>query len=875
MGKTNVIYLKDYQPPAYLIESTDLNIDLYEDKTLVQATLKMKINKNTSFEKAPPLILQGEKLLLQSLELNGRTLSVQDYQVNANTLTIYSVPDTFVLVIRTEIHPELNTELSGLFRSKNLFCTQCEAEGFRRITYYLDRPDVMAKFTTTIYADKRRYPVLLSNGNCVARGIVDSYRHWAKWEDPFLKPCYLFALVAGDLVAIEDFFVTRSNRLVTLKIYVERDNQDKCQRAMEALKKAMQWDEEVYGREYDLDIYMIVAVNDFNMGAMENKGLNIFNSKYVLARPETATDVDYQHIDVVVGHEYFHNWSGNRVTCRDWFQLSLKEGLTVFREHHFSRDIFRSTVSLIDNVRNLRTYQFAEDAGPIAHPVRPDSYIEINNFYTATVYEKGAELIRMLKTLLGWKNFRAGMDLYFSKNDGKAVTTDDFIAALEEASGLDLEQFKLWYTQAGTPEIVVEEKYEENTKNYSITLKQSCLPTPGQPDKKPFVIPVAVGLLDKTGQEILSETQILILKESEQTFSFKNISEKPILSILREFSAPVKVHLNQREEDLAFLLAHDSDDFNRWDAGQKLTESLIWCLVENYEAKKPLQVPQKWLEAHHAILLEAKLDAALKAEILTLPSLNYLIEVKKPVNLEAIFAVRTFLKQKLAEFLKEDMVATYKAYASSERYQYTPDKVAARSLKNLCLAYLVIADPSLGIELGFEQWKQANNMTDALAVMQALINWQGTERQVILDEFYIKWQHDPLVLDKWFRLQAGSELPETLKVVKQLMEHTAFQMTNPNKVYSLIGAFVNGNVINFHESSGSGYTFLADVVGTLDGINPQVASRMARGFSNWKRFDSDRQDKIRVQLQRLLNQKGISKDVFEVVSKCLAADISA
>lgn len=863
--KPKTIYLKDYQPPLFQIVSIDLKFDLFDDKTLVQSTLLCKkLNKDQQL-----LVLHGEKLLLRTIKLDDRVLSVNEYQVDSKSLSIFNVPEQFHLEITTEIYPDKNTELAGLFCSKALFCTQCESEGFRRITYYLDRPDVMSKFTTTICADKQRYPVLLSNGNPIARGNAAGERHWVKWEDPFLKPCYLFALVAGDLVSIEDYFVTFSGRLVTLKIFVERENLDKCQHAMEALKKSMRWDENTYGREYDLDIYMIVAVNDFNMGAMENKGLNIFNSKYILARPETATDFDYQHIDAVVGHEYFHNWSGNRVTCRDWFQLSLKEGLTVFREHHFSNDISESPVSLIENVRTLRSHQFVEDSSPMAHSVRPESYMEINNFYTMTVYEKGAELIRMLKILLGWETFRRGMDLYFERHDGQAVTTDDFVAAMETASNQDLTQFKLWYQQAGTPEITVLERYDENSKTYSLTLKQFCPPTPNHPIKKPMVIPVAVGLLDKAGNNILPKTEVLVLREKEQTFNFPNISAEPVLSLLREFSAPVKIHAEITDEQLAFLLAHDSDDFNKWDSGQKLTERLIWKLVADYQSKQPLKVSQLWLEAHRAILIDPSLNVALKSEILTLPSVSYLLELGQSSDIDAIFAVRTFLKKSLAQNLKELFLVLYQAHTSSNRYAYTPSAVAARGLKNSCLGYLVLAADTTGIDLCMNQWKTANNMTDALAVLTVLSNWIGIERQTVLDQFYEHWKHDTLVLDKWFRVQALSELPDTLAVVKGLMQHPAFEITNPNKVYSLIGAF-SGNLVHFHDKSGAGYTFLADVVLQLDKLNPQVASRMVRAFTSWKRFDTERQGKMRTQLERIKNQKNLSGDVFEIVSKCLA-----
>ncbi len=874
--KPKTIYLKDYQPALYQIVSIDLNFDLYDDRALVHSTLVCQTNKtHPSYQEknAQRLVLNGEKLVLQEIKLNSRVLSLNEYQVDSKSLTIFEVPEQFSLEIKTEIYPDKNTELAGLFRSKTLFCTQCEAEGFRRITYYLDRPDVISKFTTTISADKRRYPVLLSNGNCVASGNIDNTRHWVKWVDPFLKPCYLFALIAGDLVSIEDYFVTKTGRLVTLKIYVERANLDKCQHAMEALKKSMRWDEDTYGREYDLDIYMIVAVDDFNMGAMENKGLNIFNSKYILARPETATDADYQNIDAVVGHEYFHNWSGNRVTCRDWFQLSLKEGLTVFREQHFLKDISRSSVRLIENVRTLRSHQFAEDSSPMAHPVRPEAYMEINNFYTMTVYEKGAEVIRMLKTLLGWETFRRGMDLYFERHDGQAVTTDDFVAAMETVSHQDLTQFKLWYQQAGTPEITVHERFDEKTKTYDLTLQQFCPPTSEQPIKHPMVLPVAVGLLDKGGSDLLPNSKILILTEKEQRFSFPNIQHQPILSLLRGFSAPVKIHREITNEQLAFLLAHDSDDFNKWDASQKLTERLIWKLVADYQAKRTLEASQDWLAAYRAMMHDDALNPALKAEILTLPAISYLLELQGELitDIDAIVAVRTFLKKALAENLKDEFFRLYKAYVSSERYVYNPSAVAARTLKNVCLNYLLLTTDPAGLACCMLQWKSANNMTDKLGVLTALSHWQGAERQRVLHEFYDHWKHDPLVLDKWFRVQASSELPSTLEVVKDLMRHSAFEITNPNKVYSLIGAF-SANLACFHEKNGAGYTFLADVVLELDKLNPQVASRMVRAFTSWKRFDSSRQEKMKAQLERIKSEKNLSRDVFEVVSKSLSYD---
>lgn len=870
-NKPDVVYLKDYLPPNFWIDHVDLTVDLGEEKTTVSSTLQCRRNPEQS-KKEPelPLVLQGEKLRLVSIQLDGKPLSSSDYHLTDETLTVLSPPDIFTLALMVEIHPEKNTELSGLYRSSNLFCTQCEPEGFRRITYYSDRPDVMATFTTTIIADKKRYPVLLSNGNCVGSGTVDVHRHWVKWEDPFKKPCYLFALVAGNLVALEDHFVTQTGRLITLKIFVEEANQDKCQHAMNALKKSMKWDEETYGREYDLDIYMIVAVNDFNMGAMENKGLNIFNTKYILARPETATDFDYQHIDAVVGHEYFHNWSGNRITCRDWFQLSLKEGLTVFREHHFSRDISESPVSLIENVRTLRGHQFAEDAGPMAHPVRPESYIEINNFYTATVYEKGAEVIRMLQTLLGAETFRRAMDVYFETFDGQAVTCDDFVSIMESVSKQDLSQFRLWYSQAGTPELEVQETYQASEKLYSLTLKQSCPPTPNQPEKKPLLIPIAIGLLDKQGKNYLTETRVVTLKSQSETFTFSDIPEKPVLSLLRGFSAPVKIKPFCTRETLAFLLAKDSDDFNRWDASQKLTESVLFNLVDDFQTKREMTVDPLWLKAIQSIIEDKQLNPALKAEILTLPSMSYLIDLKTPADIDALISARNFLKEQLVKNLKKQLLEQYHASIVSGPYRYSPKAVAARQLKTACLSLLAAVPDSDLIEICMNQWKTANNMTDALGALTALSSVDCKERTQMLEEFYTKWQEDTLVLDKWFKVQALSELPNTLEIVQSLMNHKAFEITNPNKVYSLIGAFSSGNFACFHDKSGKGYQFLADRVIQLDPLNPQVAARMMSAFTRWKRLDTERQALIQVQLERLKAIPNLSKDVYEVVAKCLA-----
>lgn len=860
------IYLKDYQAPHYWVDTVNLVFDLHDEFTEVKSTLFCRRNSAVATSKTP-LILQGEELELISIKLEGKTLSQTDYHLTLETLTIPSVSEQFTIEITNRICPEKNTQLNGLYRAKALFCTQCEAEGFRRITFFPDRPDVMAKFTTTIFANKKQYPILLSNGNCVDKGVSND-RHWVKWEDPSKKPCYLFALVAGNLVALEDHFVTMSGRLVTLKIFVEWENQDKCAHAMSALKKSMRWDEETYGREYDLDIYMIVAVNDFNMGAMENKGLNIFNAKYILARPETATDIDFENIDSVVGHEYFHNWSGNRVTCRDWFQLSLKEGFTVFRDQHFSADITQSTVSLIENASQLRSIQFSEDAGPLAHPVRPEAYVEINNFYTSTIYEKGAEVIRMLKTLLGWDTFRKGTDLYFERHDGQAVTTEDFVAAMEAVSGQDLTQFKLWYSQAGTPEIEVEEQYDKSKQIYQLTLTQECKPTLGQPVKQPMHIPISVGLLDSEGRDLLKDNAILSLKEKQQTFTFPNILEKPTLSILRNFSAPVKIKSPLTNEELSFLLAHDSDDFNRWEAGQKLSERVILQLVKDFQDKKPLKVNSLWLQAHMAVLENCQLNRALKVEILSLPSTSYLLEMLKPADPDALYAVKKFLMLEIAKAGESIFLKLYHENHLPNRYQYTTEDAEKRSLRNICLMYLSQMQEPEYITLAMHQWQTAHNMTDSYAALSVLCDIDCSQRKEVLQDFYDQWQHDPLVMDKWLRVQAWSDLPNTLEIVQNLMNHPIFDITNPNKVYSLIGAF-GANTVHFHQKNGNGYQFLTDVILKIDPLNPQVAARMIHPLTNWKIFDTDRQAKMRAQLERIQSTPGLSKDMLEMVNKAL------
>ncbi len=877
--KHRPIYLKNYQPPAYLVDTVELRFDLDEARTTVHSKLALRRNPAAA-ARDQTLVLHGRQLVLKHLRLDGRELGAERYRRDEETLCIEGVPEAFCLEVVTETSPLNNTSLEGLYTSGGNFCTQCEAQGFRKITYYPDRPDVMARFTTTIAASREKYPVLLSNGNLVEQGSLADGRHFAVWEDPFRKPSYLFALVAGDLVSIEDSFVTASGREVQLRIYVEARNRDKCAHAMRSLKKAMRWDEEAFGREYDLDIYMILAVDDFNMGAMENKGLNIFNSKYVLARPETATDADFQAIEGVIGHEYFHNWTGNRVTCRDWFQLSLKEGLTVFRDQQFSADMTSRAVKRIEDVRILRNAQFPEDAGPMAHPVRPDAYVEINNFYTSTVYNKGAEVIRMYHTLLGVEGFRRGMDLYFERFDGQAVTTDDFLQAMADANGADLEQFRLWYSQAGTPQLLVAGDYDPAARTYALSIRQSCPPTPGQAEKRPFHIPLAMGLLDGQGNDLplqlagesapaAAATRVLELRRAEETFRFVNVPCPPVPSLLRGFSAPVKLQMDYSADELAFLMAHDSDEFNRWEAGQQLAVRLMLELIGDYQAGRPLALDSGFLEAFRLTLCDDRADPALLAQALTLPTETYLFEQMAVADPEAVHAVREFMRKTLAENLRREFTAVLKASRTSGLYSTDPAEVGRRSLKNLCLSYLMtLEDPDI-VRWCREQFEQGENMTDVMAALHCLANSEAPERASALAGFYARWQQDPLVVDKWFTLQASSRRPDTLAEVKRLMDHPAFNIKNPNKVRALIGAFCQGNPARFHDAGGAGYAFLGDQVLAVNRLNPQVAARLLAPLTRWRRFDKERRQQMRAQLERLLQAADLSRDVYEVVSKSL------
>ena len=720
---------------------------------------------------------------------------------------------------------------------------------------------------------------MLCNGNPVDAGQLDDNRHWVKWQDPFRKPSYLFALVAGDLTCVEDRFRTRSGRDIALRIYVEKHNADKCGHAMASLKKAMRWDEEVYGLEYDLDIFMIVAVDDFNMGAMENKGLNVFNSKYVLAKPETATDSDFAGVEGVVAHEYFHNWTGNRVTCRDWFQLSLKEGLTVFRDQEFSADMTSPAVKRIQDVRVLRTHQFAEDSGPMAHPVRPDSYIEISNFYTVTIYNKGAEVIRMVHALLGADGFRKGMDLYFQRHDGEAVTTEDFIKAMEDANGADLSQFRLWYSQAGTPRVVLSGEYDEAAKTYTLTLSQSCAATPGQPNKKPFHIPVRISLLDAAGRNLAldledgasgAEEVVLDLTEREQRFRFNNIREAPVASVARGFSAPVTVDAKRDDATLAFLACHDSDAFNRWDAAQEFATTSMLRQIDRHRSGRAPTMDAAFLQSFSRVLNEQSLDRALIAEALTLPGESYLADRMQRIDVDAIHAVRQGLRAGLSTALEDLFREVYRSNFSNEAYRYDAESAGRRSLKNTCLSYLMADPDSESRGWCMSQFQNADNMTDVLAALACFTHTDCPEREQAIAEFYQRWKHDTLVLDKWFSLQAMSQLPGTLASVETLMAHPAFDLKNPNKVRSLIGAFSHGNQARFHEASGAGYRFIADRVVEIDPINPQVAARLMGGFSRWRKFDAARQGLMKLELERILATSRLSKDVYEIASKTLA-----
>ncbi|MFK7974549.1 MAG: aminopeptidase N [Halioglobus sp.] len=885
-AQPGTIFLKDYTPPSYLIRATALHFELFEDHALVSSSLTLVRNPQASAQagEAGVLELHGQELELLRVKLDGRVLEKGEYSVTDSTLRLENVPQECILECHTRIAPQNNTSLEGLYKSRTMFCTQCEAEGFRKITYYLDRPDVLSEFTVTVDAEQARYPVLLSNGNLQSTDTLPDGRHRAVWHDPFPKPAYLFALVAGDLGHVEDSFTTASGRDVCLRIYVEEKDLEKCGHAMRSLQASMRWDEEVYGREYDLDIFNIVAVDDFNMGAMENKSLNIFNTSCVLCSPEITTDAGFARVEAIVAHEYFHNWSGNRITCRDWFQLSLKEGFTVFRDAEFSADMGSRTVKRVEDATLLRTAQFAEDAGPMAHPIRPDSFMEINNFYTLTVYEKGAEVVRMIHTLLGPEKFRAGSDLYFDRHDGQAVTCEDFVVAMEDASGVDLTQFRRWYSQAGTPVLTVSDNYDEDSHRYTLTVEQSCPPTPGQPDKEPLVIPLAVGLLGDAGNLPLKlageapdpETgdnthRVLQVNQPSQQFVFEQVMERPVPSLLRGFSAPVRLQFPYGRADLCALMRADDDGFVRWDSAQSLAIDVICEVQAQLSAGQDVQVDAFLVDAFADLLRDESLDPAMVAEMLSLPAQSTLIERASQAggaDVEGIHAAREGVQKSIGIALSDLLLACYARLTIDAPYAPSSEQVAARSLRNVCLRYLVAADQD-NTELAQAQFESASNMTDRLSALSTLAQYGATDvAEAAIEAFYQQWQHETLAVNQWFQLQAAIPDARGLERVQGLLEHEAFDFGNPNKLRAVVGVFSGLNHVNFHRADGSGYRLLADVVLQMDAKNPQIASRLLGPLTKWQNYKNTK-DAMREQLERIAQTPDLSPDVFEVVSKSL------
>ena len=850
------IHLKDYTPPTYTITDVNLVFVLDDTKTRVRATLKMnRVNAQKT-----PLVLDGEDLILNNILIDGRSLNSDEYNVDKESLTIFDVPESFTLDIENEINPSENTRLEGLYKSGKLFCTQNEAQGFRRITYYLDRPDVMATFTTKIIADKAQYPILLSNGNPIDKGELEDGKHYQTWEDPFPKPCYLYALVAGDLGIVEDRYTTMSGRNVQLLIYCDKGNESLCDHAMSSLKKAMKWDEDTFGLEYDLDIYMIVAVDAFNMGAMENKGLNVFNSSCILADPQTAVDSDFLRIESIVAHEYFHNWTGNRVTCRDWFQLTLKEGLTVFRDQEFSSDVNSPSIQRIGNVSHLRNHQFPEDAGPTAHPIKPESYMEINNFYTSTVYIKGAEIIRMLGTLLGKEGFRRGMDKYFELFDGQAVTTEDFLHAMSCANGnYDLSQFKCWYSQIGTPVISVRSEYKQDSQEFVLTLEQSNHP--------PLSIPLEAGLIHPDKKEnIVSRT--LLLKEPKQTFIFENINHPPLLSLNRNFTAPVKIRAFHTFDQLTTLLACDSDPFNRYDAAQILGQHSIRKLREQEQQNLELSIDPEYIDVWGSVLTDQSIENHLKAYCLALPDESLLHQEQSPIDFESTHKLRLFAIKTLAQSHKQSLENIYEQSTGTPgSYSLDSESVGRRSLKNTVLAYLASLDTDETANLCYRQFSCADNMTDCLSALTLLCHADSPLRQKALEQFRDKWKGSPLIIQKWLRVQASSRLPDTLERILELEKDDLYEFNIPNFFRSLVGAFTH-NHIHFHHSSGRGYRFVADRILQMDAVNPQMAARTAETFRNYKKLPPLLQEKMKEQLENIISSNP-SKNTYEIVSKIL------
>jgi aminopeptidase N len=869
------IFLKDYRVPEFVIDKTNLVFDLNDQHCRVSSSLAISRNPRSQQAKSALFLHGGPELDLQSINIDGRELTDSEYQRTDDGLVIGQMPDHGEINIEVLIKPHLNTTMMGLYKSRTMFCTQCEAEGFRNITFYLDRPDVMSEFTTKLIADKEQFPVLLSNGNPVEQGELDNGRHFVTWHDPFKKPAYLFALVAGNLAVVEYSFTTCSSRDILLQIYVEEKDLNKCDHAMLSLKNSMDWDEKVYGREYDLDRFMIVAVDDFNMGAMENKGLNIFNTSAVLANPRTTTDAAFQRVEGIVAHEYFHNWSGNRVTCRDWFQLSLKEGFTVYRDSQFSADMNSPVVKRIEDVVYLRTYQFAEDASPMSHPVQPDAYMEINNFYTLTVYEKGAEVVGMIHSLLGDKKFREGSDLYFSRHDGQAVTIEEFVGAMEEVSGLDLKQFRRWYKQSGTPQVDVKSHYDSEAKTYSLTFEQSCPATPGQTHKKPFVIPIKLGLVGLDGEDLPLNSQgdtslVFSLYDTSQTLVFENIQQPAVPSLLRGFSAPIKLNYDYTSDQLAHLMANDSDGFNRWDAGQKLSLIVLNKLIDDAMAERKLVMDQQLINVFGDLITDQSLDPAMVNLMLQLPSEAQLHEQAETIYVEPIHRAREFARQSIANALESDLIATYQRLTETQDYAPEASQIGRRALRNCVLGYLMQIE-AVGPELAWQQFNDASNMTDKAAALSALANCQAADTHIekALKSFEEQFIDETLAMNLWLQIQATSQLENGLDRVKALMDHPVFNINNPNKARSLLGAFCSANQVNFHHADGSGYRFLQEQIIALNALNPQVAARLVTPLTRWKKLPEPNRQQMRDALQKIANHKGLVKDIQEIVTKSL------
>ena len=870
-------YLKDYKKPDYKIRTVDLTFDLDEQNTTVKSVLHLVADYDVP-KGGHPLVLDGRELELKSIKIDGEAVDERAYSLDDESLTIYNPPADFKLEIETVIHPKANTKLEGLYVSNGTFCSQNEPEGFRRITYFLDHPDVMSVYTTTLIADKSKYPVMLSNGNPIKEETLPDGKTAVTWFDPFPKPCYLFCVVVGDLGSIHDTYTTKSGRLVKLGLYVEHGEEPKAKWGLESLKRAMKWDEDVYGLEYDLDLFNIVAVSDFNMGAMENKGLNLFNSSCALADPVTATDTDFAHVEGVIAHEYFHNWSGDRVTARDWFNLSLKEGLTVYRDQEFSRDMRGRTLGRINDVFALRTFQFPEDAGPLAHSVRPESYVEINNYYTATVYDKGAEVIRMYERLLGKETFIKGNQLYFERHDGQAVTIDDYAKCMEDVSGKDLTLFKRWYSQAGTPTVYAAGKYDGKAKTYTLTLRQETKPTPNQPEKLPFVIPLGIGLIGKDGKDMPLQLQgekepqgtsrVIVLDKDSEVFTFVNVAEQPVLSGNRDFTAPIHFVMDYTDAERLHQARCDSDLFNRWDAFQQYGVEQILNMVKDIQNGKEPTLPEAYFDVWESYLTDKTLDKGFVARAITLPQENYLADQMDVVDVDAIHKARYFVKQAIAKRFEKELRAVYDENNLDAKYTPSPEQSARRALKNMALSFL--GDLGTNNELVEKQYAQANNMTDKLAAMNIASNSKNPKREAIMDDFYQTYKNEKAAVNKWIFTNACADRPDAVNVVRKLLTHPAFNIKNPNNVRSLMGGFAY-NQTEFHKLDGSGYDFAVEMAYKMDDMNPQMAAHMVKPLTRWKRFDAKRQEMMKKALEKVLEKKNLSKNVYELVTKSLAA----